>query len=668
MVLPLRQIHLDFHTSEHIFGVGSRFDPDSFVTILRQAHVNSVTCFSRCHHGWLYYPSQLYPERIHPGLEEPDLLGKQIEACHRAGIRVPVYLPLQWDHLTAKEHPEWLVLDETGRIAGNGPYEAGFYRMLCLNTPYVDFVITQALELLDLYEVDGFFLDIINSRECSCSSCLGGMVSAGLDPAIPSHRRSYMLTVIRQAQSRISSALWDRDPKLSIFYNHSHVRLTHREHLDSFSHLELESLPSGGWGYWDFPISMRYARTLGIPCLGMTGKFHSGWGDFHSLKREVSLEFECFRSLALGGACSIGDQMHPTGVLSRAGYERIGRIYGSIEEKEEWCRDVDPLSEIAVLSPDRFEETDRGGIAADIQGCARFLEERFYQFDIVDEWADFTRYGLLILPDNVAPSELLQEKLHSYLDQGGAVFSTFLSGLDRETRRFIHLPESVRSTGELPWEPDFFLPDDPIGATLPGESYVLYTRGWGVSDPEGEMQVLAWAARPYFNRTWKSFCSHMHAPSDGMRAYPVIYQGGRIIHACHPLFTGYHEKNPEWYGIIVDDCIRKLLGKKIVESAAPSSMIATVNRRRDTGNLVLHLLHYIPEYRGGDVEAVHDRIPLYNVDMQLRVPGNVFELNLVPLRESLPCSITYDEFSGESLVQFTVPELSGHQMVEVILK
>ena len=61
--LPFRQIHLDFHTSEAIAGVGADFDPDEFAGTLAKAHVNSITCFARCHHGWLYSQSQPNPER-----------------------------------------------------------------------------------------------------------------------------------------------------------------------------------------------------------------------------------------------------------------------------------------------------------------------------------------------------------------------------------------------------------------------------------------------------------------------------------------------------------------------------------------------------------------------------------------------------------------------------
>ena len=54
-----RQVHLDFHTSEHIEGVGADFDPGQFVKVLKEGEVSSLTLFGRCHHGWAYYPTRV---------------------------------------------------------------------------------------------------------------------------------------------------------------------------------------------------------------------------------------------------------------------------------------------------------------------------------------------------------------------------------------------------------------------------------------------------------------------------------------------------------------------------------------------------------------------------------------------------------------------------------
>ena len=65
--LCFRQIHLDFHTGEHIPNIGSEFDPEEFAATLERARVDSITCFARCHHGWIYFDTTAFPERRHGG-------------------------------------------------------------------------------------------------------------------------------------------------------------------------------------------------------------------------------------------------------------------------------------------------------------------------------------------------------------------------------------------------------------------------------------------------------------------------------------------------------------------------------------------------------------------------------------------------------------------------
>ena len=106
-----RQIHLDFHTSELVEGVGRAFDAEQFAQTLEKARVNSINLFSRCHHGMLYYDSKRFPERVHPHLNPRDLLKQQVEACHRHNIHVNLYVTVRWDLYTVHEHPEWIVID-----------------------------------------------------------------------------------------------------------------------------------------------------------------------------------------------------------------------------------------------------------------------------------------------------------------------------------------------------------------------------------------------------------------------------------------------------------------------------------------------------------------------------------------------------------------------------
>src|SRR3569623_970736 len=119
--LRYRQIHLDFHTSEHIPDVGAAFDAENFLQVLRAAKVDSITEFAKCHHGWAYYPTKVGAP--HPNLARPDLLGEMVSALNAADIEAPIYISVQWDERDARVHPEWRALSATNRyqhsIAGD---------------------------------------------------------------------------------------------------------------------------------------------------------------------------------------------------------------------------------------------------------------------------------------------------------------------------------------------------------------------------------------------------------------------------------------------------------------------------------------------------------------------------------------------------------------------
>ena len=88
--LARRQVHLDFHTSSLIPDIAKAFNPELFARQVKESAITSITCFGRCHHGMLYYPSLIHSDAIHPELACDDLLGEQIKACHAQGIKAPV--------------------------------------------------------------------------------------------------------------------------------------------------------------------------------------------------------------------------------------------------------------------------------------------------------------------------------------------------------------------------------------------------------------------------------------------------------------------------------------------------------------------------------------------------------------------------------------------------
>ena len=149
-------------------------------------------------------------------------------------------------------------------------------------------------------------------------------------------------------------------------------------------------------------------RNFGKECLGLTSRFHTEWGDFHAFRNEAAMEYEGFSMLAQGCKCTIGDQMDYWGKLNPDMYRQIGRIYGSVEKKEPWCRGAVPRTEIGVFTAEEFFATGAAGqIVGASEGVARMLTELGYQFDFIDSTCDFGRFRLLVLPDVILLKRLL---------------------------------------------------------------------------------------------------------------------------------------------------------------------------------------------------------------------------------------------------------------------
>ena len=100
----MRCVHLDFHTSPLIEGIGKRFDHKKFVKTIKDANVDLMTVFAKCHHGYTYYPSKV--STMHPHLDF-NLLQAEIDAIHEVGAKAPIYIPIGWSEKDAEEHPEW---------------------------------------------------------------------------------------------------------------------------------------------------------------------------------------------------------------------------------------------------------------------------------------------------------------------------------------------------------------------------------------------------------------------------------------------------------------------------------------------------------------------------------------------------------------------------------
>ncbi len=666
--MRFRQVHLDFHTSPLISGIGEKFNKKEWQETLLEARVDSITCFSCCHHGWSYHPTKV--GRMHPNLKF-DLLRAQVDACHEAGIRVPVYVSGGFNEMIREAHPEWQACDEKG-FPYSEPFGA-FFHKLCFNTDYMDFLCDLLRETATLFrDADGIFIDIISQGPCCCPKCLRDMREQGYDPENLDDSKRFARKVLLNYYRRTVEAIHEVAPDMPIFHNSGNIPKWDREILPWFSHLELESLPTGGWGYDHYPMSAAFCRNLGMEFLGMTGKFHTTWGEFGGFKSANALRYECAAMIANGSKCSIGDQLHPSGRLDASTYRIIGEAYRGVEQKEAWCDRVTSGSEIALMGVEGTitDPLDAWGLdnAGDI-GASRVLQELHLPFDYVRPDMDLSRYRMLVLPDRVRLTPENAAVVNGFIARGGKVVLSGTSGMKADADEFV-VDIGADYMGENVLNPSYircaeaYAPED---ITTP---FVVYSASRRIKAAPG-VKTLGEVYDPYFQRAWDHFCSHQHTPyrleGSGFAAGTLT---GQVLYFAHEVFSVYRGFGSVALRQFIGRAISALAGEDIqICCDMPSQGRVTFMNQEAENRGILHLLYANTILRGGVctrdgheygrpvMEIIEDLNPCPAVHVSLRVSRAVRSVTLEPSGEALPFTV------ADGRVELTVPSFVCHQMV-----
>ncbi|MBQ5823599.1 MAG: beta-galactosidase trimerization domain-containing protein [Clostridia bacterium] len=646
-MLRKRQVHLDFHTSEHV-PVGNNFSKEQFQQALKLGHVDSITVFSKCHHGWSYHPTEA--NEMHPQLRF-DLLGAQLEACKEIGVNAPVYISAGYDEKDFVRHPEWRYKRSPDKADTEEYENEVHFHLLCFNTAYLDALCAQIEEVMVKYNPCGIFLDIISPKVCYCEKCIADMKVMGLDINNEADREKFARITFYKYVNATNAAVRKHSDTATIFHNSGHIPKGDHNFINSNTHLELESLPTGGWGYDHFPLSAAYVRTLGNKeYLGMTGKFHHSWGEFGGFKHPNALIYETSLSIANGAGCSIGDQMHPLSEMNLATYGLIGKAYSLVEEKEPWLKGAVNIADIAVLSAEAT--TGNRDVKADI-GANRMLLETNRIYNFIDETANFADYKLIILPDVAGISEETAQKLKIFIDNGGKVISSGKSLVDNG--KFI-IDIGAEYIGENEFSPTYLIP---CYETVNGKTeYVMRCNSYLFDC--NDCETVAQMQNPYFNRTLAHFCSHAHTPNNPEQTFKGAVIKGNVAYIGWDIFTAYAEHGHICFKELFSAIVEKLIGDDFtVNVDIPDKAVVTYTEQKDFSRNILHLLYAHTTLRGKSTEVIEDTVPLYSVKCSVKSDKKPDEVYLAPSGETI--DFTYDG----TFVNFTVPKVDIHQMVVI---
>lgn len=119
----------------------------------------------------------------------------------------------------------------------------------------------------------------------------------------------------------------------------------------------------------------------------------------------------------------------------------------------------------------------------------------------------------------------------------------------------------------------------------------------------------------------------------------------------------YRKHGARVYKQLVVNALRLLLPDKLVETNAPTTAHMLLNYQKPYNRYILHILHYIPERRCEEIDIIEDVIPLYNVEVKVKLSSKPERVYCAPKGEELDFEYT------NGYVKVVVPRVEGHEMV-----
>ena len=655
--LPARQVHLDFHTSELIPGIGERFEKAQFQEALKLGRVNQINIFGKGHHGYSYFPTSEGTK--HPNLEF-DLLGAQIEACHDIGVKCPIYFTVGWSVLDAEEHPEWVIKHRNGEMASiNLDLDAEpedirpHYSWKCLDPTigggYHEDILKNVKEICERYEeLDGFWFDIYHIIPASYTTySLERMKAEGIDlEDREAVERSYALAMKAHMKAlRELVALYH--PEATVYFNsatHIEDKAIFRERLyDMNTQAEMEDLPTTWGGYDKLPLEAKFHLGQGTPAVAMSGKFHKAWGEFGGFKHPDAIKYEAAAMISYGASCNFGDQLHPSGEMDLETYRNIGEAYEYVEQIEAYGPGGLPVSKLGLwLTLDH---------AAD-HGVVNMLLQLHHDFIVANE-DNLDDLEMIIIPGHASLTQARADRINSWLEAGGKAIVFGEGAMDQEGTKFL-LDVGCEYLGKSEYDFDFTVIQKDLESEMVSTPFLNYESGLLVKPTRGE--ILALIREPYFNRTYGQYSSHRETPYKLENSeYPAVFRNGNIIFFSHHLDLLYFEHGVRLHRQLVSNAIDLLYKDPLLSiQNLPSCGRVSLLKQEQEKRYVAHLLYAPALLRGDKIQVIEDFLPVPGVEVKINVPEKVKEIYQVPGHNKL-------EFQREgAIIRVKVPTFTMH--------
>jgi len=569
-------LHYDLHATANDTELGAGLTHEHLRNVLQRIRPDWVQCDCKGHPGYTSWPTQVGATA--PGVVQ-DMLRIYRDVTAELDIPLGMHYSGVIDNRAIELHPDWAVIDAEGKP---NP------RSTCRNSPYVtELMIPQLIEIIDRYDVDGFWVDGDNwgSNPCWCPRCKAeftrhtGLTTVPSTPDDPGWRAwlDFHRELFTAYVTLYVNAVHTRKPTCMVCSNWMYTLRQPESIQAPVDYLSGDYTPN--WGADRAAIEGRFIDSRGMSWDLMAWGFTRGWDGTkygpHIMKPAVHLCQELAGVVALGGGVMVYTQPARTGHLSGWQHDILADVAHFCRERKHACFGSQTASEVAILhlSETLYDRNNSlynlGGAQAGIEGALHIMQETGHTVDILcrdTALQGLDRYKLVILPEPSCIGPDIMAELRRYTNQGGCVLITG-SALSEKLSDFV---------GAVPAGDAI---DGDVGMAFGGRSAMVLT-GW--------RPVAALHGASVLRRRLRR-----DDPAGGETDDALVtlnrFGLGQVLAAHGPLFESYAMAHTPYVRALVADLVSSLsIDWEIVVDGPP--WLEVIARSQD-GGLVINLIN-----------------------------------------------------------------------------
>ncbi|MCL5997407.1 MAG: beta-galactosidase trimerization domain-containing protein [Chloroflexi bacterium] len=674
-----RKLFFDFHSPGTTEGLAAAFDAERWIARMQAANATAVSVFTKCGYGYSFYQKG-HIRYKHPHLPEGmDMLGEQIEALHKRGMRAIGYYHTFASEPIAAAHPDWIECDAEGKPRGIN---------ICMLSPLLsDWMLPHIEEIVTLYDVDAMFFDGTYAHSvCTCPACQArfAQASGGLaiskDKTDPNWGRylAWKIEALKEVRQAVCDVIHKHRPDMPVSFNYAYTPRMPEVVPPGIGSLMADIFPEDQ--VFNGSYFSAYWATQGVPFDIMNSAFLQWWGDW-GCKPAIAMQQEVATAIAHGGLTWIGYQMTQAYDVPQAAIDEMGKTLAFVKEREPALAGATPVPHVAVLhSTSSQYAADEQGFWLDektLRGAHRLLTESMIPYHIAHEQhvlEHLPEYRAVIVPDQKYLSAQMVDALTAWVKAGGVLIATARTGtlddqLQPSGKFALENLLGVRYEGCYDQTHAYIEITDPHlkpgTLDMPHLVEAPFVFAAPVAD---DVRTLAKLRRIYLRSDGKLLLRWSPVGEDS--GYPAItlrrVGKGWAVYIAGEVFHAYQVKNQWNLKHIVANLLRLTIPDPLVSVDAPAwlevvLMRQTADRAPHASQRDRLLVHLVNQHGDRAVDGnnycLEQIVPVRDVVVRVRTPGRPNGVTLEP--DGAVPQWSY----ANGVVTVQVPEVAIHRIV-----